>query len=112
MERTDYKDQDEFNAVMAAIKVQLLTIFDRVVEPKFTNWNAVLSFVCEIGPEVSVTRGDQWIYQATFFTDEYLPYYLEGTLDQHVQEELPDFHIQFERCNPKLHALKFPDYKF
>jgi hypothetical protein len=106
MEGTDYKDIDEFNAVMASIKVQLLTIFDRVKVPEYSVWNAVLSFVCEIGPEVSVTRGDGWIFQATFFTDEYLPYYLEGTLDQHVQDELPDFLIQFERCNPKLYTQR------
>jgi hypothetical protein len=106
MERIEYKDQEEFNAVMAAIKTQLLTLFERVKEPEFSSWNAILSFLCEIGPEVSVTRGDGWIYQATFFTDEYLPYYLEGTLDQHVQDELPDILIQFERCNPKLYAQR------
>jgi hypothetical protein len=104
MERMEYKDINEFNAVMAAIKTHLLTIFDRVKEPKFSGWNAILSFMCEIGPEVSVTRGDGWIYMATFFTDEYLPYYLEGTLDQHIQDELRDILIQFERCNPKLYA--------
>jgi hypothetical protein len=106
MELKEYKDQDEFNAVMAAIRNKLLTIFDRVKTPKFSNWNGILSFLCEIGPEVSVIRGDGWIYMATFFSDEYLPYYLEGSLDQHVQDELPDILIQFERCNPKLYAQR------
>jgi hypothetical protein len=44
MEAKEFKDEHEFNAVVSAIKTQLLTLFDRVLEPGFEKWNAILAF--------------------------------------------------------------------
>jgi len=105
MEQKEFKDENEFNAVVSAIKTQLLTLFDRVLEPGFEKWNAILAFYCEIGPE-STGRpvGTQWVYMAYFCCDEYIPFYHAGFLDWEVMKIMPDIHYQFERANPLLFA--------
>jgi hypothetical protein len=105
MVQKEFKDETEFNLIVAAIKTQLLTLFDRVRVPKFGNRNEILSFYCEIDSLITGNhKNSEWVYMAHFFSDEYIPTYYNRTLDQKVMETMPDIHHQFERANPLLFA--------
>jgi hypothetical protein len=105
MERKKFKDENEFNAVVSAIRTQLLTLFDRVGLPKFGSDNGILSFYCEIDPLITGNpKNSEWVYMAHFFANEYIPFYHDRILEQKVIETMPDIHYQFKRCNPSLFA--------
>lgn len=100
-----FKEDTEYYAFMEAVKVELLTFFDRVDYLDDYYRTNLQVFSGEIGPvsdPSNFMKGLRWVAQKTVFTEECLGAWKAGTLKEYMEPEIDMLKFQMKHSNLRL----------